>query len=293
MKMLLFGGSGRTGQVVRNAALAAGWEVEAPTHSDCDLLQTNLLSDRVLSSKADAVVNCAALSGLEACEDDPLTAHLLNAVAPSAMALACRHTGARFVHLSTDYVLEGMRPGLKNETTRCKPVNVYGESKREGELQITEALPDALILRVSWVCGNPAKASFVESTLANALAARPLAAIADKYSMPTDAADIASAILKLLPLPVNGILHVCSGGNPLSWHDCATLVLQFAAEAGALPQLPAIERQQLKSATFFRAERPRHTAMSNEKLRSLGIAMPTAESTLRSVTLRYLQSIGR
>ena len=140
--MLLFGGSGRTGQMVHRAALAAGWEVEAPSHAECDLLKTNILSERVITAHANAVVNCAALSGLEACHDDPLTAHLINAVAPATMALACRHTGARFIHLSTDYVLEGHKPGLKNESTRCKPVNVYGESKREGELQVAEALPE-------------------------------------------------------------------------------------------------------------------------------------------------------
>ena len=291
MKMLLFGGSGRTGQMVHRAALAAGWEVEAPSHAECDLLKTNILSERVITAHANAVVNCAALSGLEACHDDPLTAHLINAVAPATMALACRHTGARFIHLSTDYVLEGHKPGLKNESTRCKPVNVYGESKREGELQVAEALPEALILRVSWVCGNPDKMAFVESTLANALAGKPLAAIADKYSLPTDAADIARVILALLPLPTSGVLHVCSGGEPLSWHDCATAALQFAMKEGALPQLPAIDPQMLKNATFFRAERPRHTAMSNEKLLTLGISMPSAADTLRKVTQRYLQSL--
>lgn len=287
--MLLFGGSGRTGRMVCKAAQAAGWEVDSPTHAECNILHTEQLSDRVLCSHADAVVNCAAMSGLEACLDDPLAAHLTNAVAPAAMALACRHTGARFIHLSTDYVLEGHRPGLKNESTRCKPINIYGESKREGELQVAEALPEALILRVSWVCGNPAKPSFVESTLANAGAGRPLAAIADKYSLPTDAADIARVILELLPRPVSGVLHVCSGGEPMSWYDCATCALQFAAEAGGIPTAPLVTRQRLKEATFFREQRPRHTAMNNEKLRALGIFMPGAKETIQAATLRYLQ----
>lgn len=292
MKMLIFGGSGRTGQIMFHAAKAAGWEVVAPSHADCDLLNTEAVTAMVLESGAAAVVNCAAISGLEACLDDPLTAHLVNAVAPAAMALACRHTGARFVHLSTDYVLEGLRPGLKNESTRCKPANVYGLSKREGEQQVAEALDTALILRVSWVCGNPAKPSFVEGTLGKALANAPLAAIADKYSLPTDAADIARVVLELLPLQVSGVLHVCSGGEPLSWYDCANIVLQHAVTLGALPELPPMQQQQLAQATFFREVRPRHTAMSNERLLSLGIHMPTAVQTLQNVAERYLGNFG-
>jgi dTDP-4-dehydrorhamnose reductase len=276
--------------VLVESARAAGYEVLAPAHADCPLEQAEMVSDLVLGSGADMVVNCAAISGLEACAADPLHAHLVNAVAPAAMALACRHTGARFVHLSTDYVLEGQRPGLKNESTRCKPANVYGLSKREGEQQVGEALDSALILRVSWVCGNPAKPSFVEGTLGKALAKAPLAAIADKYSLPTDAADIVRVVLELLPLQVSGVLHVCSGGEPLSWYDCANIVLQHAVTLGALPELPPMQQQQLAQATFFREVRPRHTAMSNERLLSLGIHMPTARQTLQNVAERYLGS---
>ena len=193
----MFGATGRTGQVLREAAEQAGYEVQAPTHAEGPLEKAEMVSDLVLASGAELVVNCAAISGLEACGDDALQAHLVNAVAPAAMALACRHTGARFVHLSTDYVLCGQRAGLKNEAAKCRPINCYGESKREGELQVLEALPTAVVARVSWVCGNPRKPSFVESTVARALAGQPLAAVDDKYSLPTDAADIARAVLAL------------------------------------------------------------------------------------------------
>lgn len=288
MKMLVFGGSGRTGQVMCQMASAAGWEVLAPTHAECDLTDVDGVTAAVLGSGATAVVNCAAISGLESCADDPLLAHLVNAVAPAAMALACRHTGARFVHLSTDYVLDGRRSGLKNESCKCKPVNVYGESKREGELQVAEALSSALILRVSWVCGNPLKPSFVESTLLKALRGENLAAIADKESMPTDADDIARVILELLPTEACGIFHLCAGGNPVSWYDCARMALEYATEAHALSQLPELKAQKLAEASFFREARPRYTAMSNEKLLNMGVALPTAVETIRCVAQRFL-----
>lgn len=292
MKMLVFGASGRTGQVLCRAATAAGWEVAAPTHAECALEDSSAVAAAVLVAGAAAVVNCAAISGLEACAADPLAAHVVNAVAPATLALACRHTGARFVHLSTDYVLDGRKPALRTESYKCKPVSVYGESKREGELQVAEAWAEALVLRVSWVCGNPARPSFVESVLAKALRGEPLAAIGDKYSMPTDAADIARVILQLLPTGASGVYHVCSGGEPQSWYSCAAMALQYAYNAGALPVIPELRKTLLKDATFFAEPRPPHTAMCNAKLLSAGISMPTAQETIRTVTRRYLLSTG-
>ena len=288
-RILIFGASGRTGQVLQAAAEQAGYEVLAPTHAECPLEQAEAVSDLVLGSGAQLVVNCAAISGLEACAEDPLQAHLVNAVAPAAMALACRHTGARFVHLSTDYVLDGRRPGLKDESTKCRPISWYGESKREGELQVLESLPSAVVARVSWVCGNPAKPSFIEGALQRALAGQPLAAVADKDSLPTDAADIARAVLALGEGSFSGVVQVTSSGEPLSWWQCAMLALQAAVEQGALPAMPPVEQQKLDEVPFFKEPRPRHTAMDNTRLTGqLGIPMPTAAEAVRRVALRFL-----
>lgn len=288
MKMLVFGGSGRTGQVLVRVAQQMGWQVQAPAHAECELADARAVSDLVLASDAALVVNAAAISGLEACLDDPLKAHVVNAVAPAAMALACRHTGARFVHLSTDYVLDGRRAGKKMESAKCKPVSVYGESKREGELQVLDALPGALVARVSWICGNPLKPAFVEQLLMKALAGQALAAIADKQSMPTDAEDIARVVLALAASPERGVLHVCAGGEPLSWYDCAVLALQTAVESGYLAAVPQVAMQKRAEVPFFREERPAYTAMDNSKLLSLGIPMPDAAETIRRVSLRFL-----
>lgn len=290
MKMLVFGARGRVGQVLCRMAAEQGWQVLAPDRTTCDLLQPQAVSAYVLEQPVQAVVNCAAISGLEACLDDPLSAHLVNAVAPAEMALACRHTGARMVHLSTDYVLDGRRAGLKSESAKCKPINTYGESKREGELQVLESLAEALVLRVSWVCGNPQRPSFVEGALERALRGEPLAAIADKYSLPTHAEDIARVILELIPREVAGIYHLCSGGEPMSWHSCASVALRCAVEAGALHELPTIVPQKLSETTFFRDARPVHSAMDNAALRALGVALPGAEDTLRRAALAYLRA---
>ncbi|MCQ2366433.1 MAG: NAD(P)-dependent oxidoreductase [Akkermansia sp.] len=292
MKALVFGASGRTGACVAEEVRRRGWELLAPAHAECDLEQPDAVADYVLAHPADLVVNCAAVSGLEACADDPLRAHRINAMSPAAMALACRHTGARFIHLSTDYVLDGRQPGFKAEDAHCRPEGWYAQSKREGEQEVLEALPSAVVARVSWICGNPRRPAFVEQMLGKALDGQPLAAIADKYSMPTDARDIARAVLQLAETDFFSIIHMCSGAegeSPLSWWDCAQLALQEAVRLGALPSLPEITRQKLADASFFREPRPRHTAMDNSRLRGLGIPMPSARETVAAVAARFLQ----
>ena len=291
MKVLLFGGSGRTGACTAAEVRGRGWELLAPIHAECDLEQPDAVADFVLAHPADIVVNCAAVCGLEACADDPLRAHRINAMSPAAMALACRHTGARFIHLSTDYVLDGRKPGFKAEDAHCRPEGWYAHSKHEGEMEVLDALPQAVVARVSWICGNPQRPAFVEQTLSKALNGQPPAAIADKFSMPTDACDIARAVLQLAETDYRGVIHVCSGNGedePLSWWDCAQLALQEAVRLGALPSLPDITRQKLAEATFFREPRPRHTAMDNARLGALGITMPSAAQTIQTAAKRFL-----
>ena len=284
--LLLFGASGRTGQVIARRAAAEGYRVLAPAHAVCPLENTHAVSDLVLRSEAGLVINAAAVSNLETCEDDPLHAHLVNAAAPAAMALACRHTGARFLHLSTDYVLEGRRAGLKDESIRCKPLNIYGESKREAEFAIAEAYAESVITRVSWVGGFANHSSFIEQTVLRARRGEALSAIADQYSLPTDAEDIARVLLHPALAPYRGILHLCSGGAPMSRLDCAVTALREAAACGILPDAPEVQPLRLRDATFYRAVRPQHTAMSNARLLSLGIPMPTGEEAIRAIVGR-------
>jgi len=295
-RLLLFGATGRLGMIFAAQARAAGMDVMAPLHAELALEDTAALSDFVLSHPADVVVNAAAMSGLEACLDDAYLAHRVNVMAPAAMALACRHSGARFVHLSTDYVLDGRRGGMKGVSAKCRPVSVYGESKWEAELQVMEGYERSLIVRVSWICGNPARPSFIESICARALRGEPLRAIADKQSMPTHARDIARACLVLAQrADLSGIYHLCASGGALSWWDCANLTVEALMEQGALQggARLVVERQLLKDVSFFREERPRYTAMDNARLAvDVGFVMPSAEETVAAAVRDFLAARG-
>lgn len=290
-RVLIFGAAGRVGSRAVQGFLAGGWEVAACVRNEVDLEDGDAVERRVAEDAAEVVVNCAAMSSLEACLDDPLAAHLVNAVAPAMMARACAREGKRFIHLSTDYVLDGRRPGLKGEDASCKPVCVYGESKREGELQVLEEYPDAVVARVSWVCGYPGKPGFAEVVAQKALAGESLAAVADKFSLPTDVEDIVRILLTMCERPVDGgVWHVCSSGEPMSWHGYASAVLETLADMGFTEGKSGIVEQKLDEMLSFRDTRPRHTAMGNERLLQLGIRMPEAREAIRHVVLRYVHS---
>lgn len=293
MKILVFGARGRVGETLCETARAAGHELLTPTHAECDLEYPAAVGDLVLRGGAELVVNCAAISRVEECEHDALRAHLVNAMSPAAMALACRHTGARFIHLSTDYVLDGCRPGLKPADARCRPVNTYGSSKAEAEFQVRESNSEALILRVSWVCGNPNKPSFVENAVAQALRGEKIIAAEDQDSMPTHVRDIVRVILSPQVVGSSGVLQVTSSGEPMSRYDGVRIALERAHAMGALPQLPPVEARKVCNMSRFCAPRPAHTAMNNCGLLALGISMPSArESVCRAVDdyLRYVSA---
>ncbi len=279
--------------IVADEARAQGYDIIAPSHAERELDDFEALEEYVRSQPCDLVINCAAISDVERCGQDPVLAHKINAMAPAAMALACRHTGARFIHLSTDYVLDGRKAGLKDESTKCRPVNLYAGSKDEGEAQVMEACADAIICRVSWVCGNPAKPSFIEANCARALSGDTLAAVSDKYSMPTHARDIARVCLALAEhSEARGIVHLCSQNDyPLSWWDCATIAMEAMLEQGALEKLPDIAQQRLEDFLVNRDERPRHTAMRCAKLANWGIETMTARDAISTAVRDYLSSL--
>ena len=229
-----------------------GLEVVKCGRDFCDLKDLSALKRVLLSSGASHVVNCAAVSGLEACLDDPETAHRVNAMAPEMMARICRLEGMRFIHLSTDYVLDGRREGLKTEEGKCRPVNVYGESKLEAEFRVREEMPDALVARVSWVFGNPGRPSFLEMVLRRAMKREPLAAVADKWSMPTWVEDLC-VWLRFLAYEsgASGVLHLCQSGEPVSWHSYAITVLKCAVKYGLLPSLPPVAEQKARRTGRF------------------------------------------
>jgi dTDP-4-dehydrorhamnose reductase len=277
MKVLLFGAAGKLGGFLHRDWMARH-EVEPVTRAEVDLEDRVGLRALLEASTCDAVINCAAMASPEACEAEPGRAESVNALAPEVMATVCRERGLPFVHFSTDYVVDGRDPGLKDESAATDGGACYGRSKLAGERRVLEACPTALVCRVSWVFGEGLP-SFLDSVVDRALRGEMVEAVADKWSKPTSAMDISRSVEKLIRCPeASGVLHLVSEGEPESWWSYAQKALVLARDAGVLSVVPEVRQSTLAAVPQLSAPRPRHTALRSGRLAGLlGEALPAWE----------------
>ncbi|OYV05044.1 MAG: hypothetical protein CFE26_13670 [Verrucomicrobiales bacterium VVV1] len=263
MRVAVTGTTGRVG-----AALAKHFsrdhEVIALPRAEFDFSDPVSMAKRLEHLECDVFLNPGGLTSLEACEDDPEMAHQLNAQAPAQLTDWAARRGVKLVHFSTDYVFSGERTGLRTETEMPQPLSVYGQTKLAGE-QAVLAEPGNLTLRVSWVFGLE-KPSFLDAVIRDALAGKPLSAIADKFSLPTHTRDLCGWTETLIKRQAAGLFHACQSGPPVSWHGMAELAVDELVRLGRLAAAPKILPTKLEETTAFRAKRPRQTAMSTTKL---------------------------
>lgn len=266
MRVAITGTTGRVGAALA-ARLATKHEIIPLPRAVCDLADSESLENALDSLDCDVFLNPAAITGLEECEDNPRLAMRVNSAAPGKIALWAAERGVRVIHFSTDYVFPGDTTIPPSESTPPAPVNAYGRSKLAGEHAVL-AHPGNLVIRISWAFGS-AKPSFVDQIIAAALAGKPLAAVADKLSLPTSIADLAGWTEFLLQSDATGVLHACNSGPPVSWHGMAVFVVGEMARLGLLNNMPEVAEQTMDRIPCFRAPRPRFTAMDTSRLAAL------------------------
>ena len=263
MRIAVTGTTGRVGASLARH-FSARHEVIPLTHQVCDLADARSLAGALDRLQCDVFINPAGVTSLEACEDDPVLAMRVNAEAPGEIAAWAAARRVPVFHISTDYVFDGETEGTRSEDDPTGPLSEYGRSKLAGE-QAVSAYPGNCVVRVSWVSG-PDKASFIDSIFDAALAGKPLAAVADKFSLPTFTGDLTEWIDCLIAQRATGIFHACNSGEPIHWHDLATAVCEEMAALGLISGVPEIRKQTLAECGFFRATRPRFTAMNTRRL---------------------------
>jgi dTDP-4-dehydrorhamnose reductase len=263
MRVAITGTTGRVGAALASHLVKRHEVIRLP-RTVCDLASPSSLRRVLDSLECDVFINPAAITSLETCDADPDLAMRVNAEAPEEIAAWAASRGIRVMHFSTDYVFGGQLSGYRTESESPAPVSVYGSSKLAGESAVL-AHEGNLVLRVSWVFG-PEKPSFVDQIVNAALAGKPLAAVADKFSLPTLTTDLAGWVDRLIESDATGLLHACNPGNPVSWHGLAAAVIEEMASCGLLRQVPEIAELQLRKMESFRADRPRFTAMDTRRL---------------------------
>jgi dTDP-4-dehydrorhamnose reductase len=194
MRALVFGTTGQVARELIRSAPSRGIALRALGRAEADLADPEACARAVRAADADVIVNAAAYTAVDAAEDDRATADVVNGAAPGAIAAAAAAKGVPFLHVSTDYVLDGSNPGRPwREDDPTGPLSAYGASKLAGERAVIAAAPDHAILRTAWVFSAHGR-NFVKTMLAVGRGKPELGVVGDQRGGPTAARDIAEAL---------------------------------------------------------------------------------------------------
>lgn len=268
MKVLLTGANGQLGRCFQDR-LPDGWSVLATDTDSLDITDEAQVQATVKSWQPDAIVNAAAYTAVDKAESEPELAARINVAGPEYLARAARQLGARFIHVSTDYVFDGTATRPYSETDATHPLGVYGQTKLDGERAVLKVNPAAQIVRTAWVFSEYGN-NFVKTMLRLGRDRDTLGVVADQRGCPTYAGDIADAIISLLQQQADaGLYHFC-GDEEVSWHDFAGAIFTIAGEQQLLTRTPvvnAITTEQYPTP----AARPAYSTLDCGKIARLGI----------------------
>ena len=221
IKTLIFGADGMLGSelsLVFKDAIKLN-------HNQIDITDENKVIDILNKYKPDLVINAAAYTDVDGCEDKKEFAFDVNGNAPGYIAKACSNIGARFIHFSTDYVFDGCSKEGYKENDNLNPINIYGKSKLFGEINIIKNMTDYRIIRTSWLFGRFGK-NFVKNIL-NLSKQREIVKIIDnQVGKPTYAKDLAYKTKEIVGL-APGIYHITNWGV-CSWYEFASAFIDNA-----------------------------------------------------------------
>lgn len=282
MKILVFG---QTGQVARELARQGGADVITLDRTQADLSDPAACVALIAATGAQAVINAAAWTAVDAAEEHEAAATVINGEAPAAMAGAAAARGLPFVQISTDYVFAGDGTVPWTETDPVQPQNAYGRAKLVGEMGVRAAGGPHAILRTSWVVSAHGN-NFVKTMLRLGAERDRLTIVADQVGGPTPAADIAAACLDIARQLVadpgkSGTYHL-SGAPDVSWADFARAIFALSGLECEVEDIPT-------SAYPTPASRPLNSRMDNTALvTQFGIVRPDWQAGLRDI----LQKLG-
>ena len=272
--VLVTGAAGQLGSTIVRRLSDRGEHVVAATRREVDLTDHRSVRDLVARTRPGVVVNCAAYNDVEAAEDHAELAFAVNAFAVRALARAAGGAGAALVHFSTDFVFDGAASVPYTERDRPAPQSVYGQSKLVGEWFAAD-VPRHYVLRVESLFGGAAAKSSIDRIIEALRQGRPARVFSDRVVSPSYVEDVAAATEALLARAAPFGLYHCVNGGHATWLDVGREIAGLlGAPENLLQPVPV-------ASVSLRAKRPAFAALSNEKLRRLGIEMPPWQDAVR------------
>ncbi|WP_019037396.1 dTDP-4-dehydrorhamnose reductase [Psychroflexus tropicus] len=227
MRILVTGANGQLGKCLqKHADKFQDFEFLFESSQTLDITSHEQLGTYFSSKKIDYCVNCAAYTNVEAAEEEKDLAFQVNTEAVESLSKQCKASHTKLIHISTDYVFDGLKLSPYSETDSVNPINVYGDSKLQGEAMISEHLEHYFILRTSWLYSEFGH-NFFNTILKKANEGAALNITTEQIGTPTNANDLARFILNLIQSQSDafGFYHYSNTGEA-TWYDFARLILE-------------------------------------------------------------------
>lgn len=281
VKVLITGAAGQLGRALLACAPSGVQPIPCP-HAQLDIADERAVADSVRRSAPDVIVNAAAYTAVDRAEAEPGEAYRINAEGAGHVALAARESGARLIHLSTDFVFDGASSRPYRPESPTRPLGVYGQSKLAGEAAVLERLPErAVVLRTAWLYAAEGN-NFVRTMLRLMREKGSVRVVADQVGTPTAATSVAAAVWAIAARPeVRGIHHWTDAGVA-SWYDFAVAIAEEGSELGLLAHMPIVTP--VATAEYpTPARRPSYSVLDRTSLLSLGLVPMHWRARLRTV----------
>jgi dTDP-4-dehydrorhamnose reductase len=273
VRIVVTGAGGGLGRAFL-AAVSSDHDVRGLTRQDLDVRSFEAVREAVDPLRPDVIMHFAAMTGVDACQEDPQRAAETNVLGSFNVAAAAHRTGARLVALSTDYVFDGEKGAPYHEGDRPRPLSIYAWTKLAGERAAEAVGPDLLIVRTAWVFG--ARDDFVSTAVRRLKEGEEVGGIVDQVGSPTHVVDLAERLLPVARSGLGGVVHL-AGLEAITWHA----VLTRAKRLGGLPGEVVVQ----KAGELARpAPRPMNSALTSRVLPGSGVPpMPPLDDAIRRV----------
>ncbi|WP_273477196.1 dTDP-4-dehydrorhamnose reductase [Faecalicoccus acidiformans] len=283
MKLLVTGYKGQLGFDVVNEAHSRGIEAVGVDIDEMDITNAQQVNDVIKAENYDAVVHCAAWTAVDKAEEPELldTVRAVNATGTQNIVNVCKELDIPVMYFSTDYVFNGQGTTPWNEYDERHPLNVYGQTKYEGELAV-EAYPKHFIIRIAWVFGKNGN-NFIKTMLRLGKEKGAVSVVNDQIGNPTYTFDLAKLVVDMIQTNKYGIYHATNSGDFISWYD-------FACEIFKQAKMDDVKVTPVDSSAFpAKATRPKNSRMNQTELDKNGFnRLPAWQDALS----RYLKEIN-
>ncbi|MDM8203203.1 dTDP-4-dehydrorhamnose reductase [Faecalicoccus acidiformans] len=283
MKLLVTGYKGQLGFDVVNEAHSRGIEAVGVDIDEMDITNAQQVNDVIKAGNYDAVVHCAAWTAVDKAEEPELldTVRAVNATGTQNIVNVCKELDIPVMYFSTDYVFNGQGTTSWNEYDERHPLNVYGQTKYEGELAV-EAYPKHFIIRIAWVFGKNGN-NFIKTMLRLGKERGAVSVVNDQIGNPTYTFDLAKLVVDMIQTDKYGIYHATNSGDFISWYD-------FACEIFKQAKMDDVKVTPVDSSAFpAKATRPKNSRMNQTELDKNGFnRLPAWQDALS----RYLKEIN-